>query len=94
MAGKSRHRRGKHTAQTKKRKGRQSPPVIVSQQKTVAQSDKPDVIPAGVTTPSPGAVTVVPAAIGHYELIIELRRIGILAGIMLAALILLALVLG
>lgn len=93
MPGKSRHRRGKHIVQTKKKKGRRSPPAIVYQQKTVTQSDKPDVIPLEVTTPSPGTVTAAPTAIGHRELIIELRRIGILAGIMLATLVLLALVL-
>jgi hypothetical protein len=93
MPGKSRHRKGKHIVQTKKRKGRRSPQAIVSQQKTVAQSDKPDVIPPEVTTPSPGAVAAAPAAVGHRELFIELRRIGILAGIMLATLIILVLVL-
>ena len=93
MPGKSRHRRGKHIVQTKKKKGRRSPPAIVSQQKTVTQSDKPDVIPPKVPAPSPGAVAAAPATVGHSELIIELRRIGILAGIMLATLIILVLVL-
>jgi hypothetical protein len=93
MPGKSRHQRGKHIVQTKKKKGKRSPPAVVFQQKTVTQSDKADVIPPEVITPSPGAVTAAPAAIGHHELIIELRRIGILAGIMLTTLILLALVL-
>jgi hypothetical protein len=93
MPGKLRHRRGKHIVQTKKRKGRRSPPAVVSQQKTVTQNDKPDAIPPEVTTPSPVAVKAATAAVGYHELIVELRRIGILAGIMLATLILLVLVL-
>lgn len=92
MSGKSRHRRGKHI-QTKKRKGRRSPPAIISQQKTIGKTDEFDITPPEVTTPSPGAVTAAPAAVGHRGLTIELRRIGILAGIMLAILILLVLVL-
>ena len=94
MPGKSRHQRGKHIVQAKKKKRRQSSPVVVFQQKTVAQTDKHDVIPLEVTAHSPDAVTAAPITIGHRELIIELRRIGILAGIMLATLIMLALVLG
>jgi len=94
MPGKSRHRRGKHIVQTKKRKGRRSPPAAVPQQKTVTQTDESDITPPEVTTPAPGAVTAAPTTVGHHELIIELRRIGILAGIMLTTLILLALVLG
>lgn len=93
MTGRSRHRRGKHIVQTKKRKGRRSLLAVVSQQKTIAQSDKLDVIPPEVTTPSPGAVTATPNMVERRELVIELRRIGILAGIMLATLIILALVL-
>lgn len=94
MSGKSRHQRGKHIVQAKKKKGRRSPPATVPQNKIVTQTDKPDVTPPKVAAPSQGAVTAAPNVIGHHELIIEMRRIGILAGIMLAALILLALVLG
>jgi len=94
VSGKLRHQRGKHIVQAKKKKGRRSPLAVVSQQKEVAQTDKPDVTPPKVAASSPGAVTAAPNVIGHHELIIEMRRIGILAGIMLAALILLALVLG
>lgn len=93
MTGKSRHRRGKHIVQAKKRKGRRPLSVLASQQKIVVQGDKTDVIPAEVTAPSPGAVVTMPNIIGRQELVIELRRIGILAGIMLVILIILALVL-
>ena len=93
MPSKSKHQRGKHIVQTKKKKGRRSPPAVVTQQKTIAQSDKSVAAPLEVTTPSPVAVKAAPAAVGHHELIVELRRIGILTGIMLATLILLVLVL-
>jgi hypothetical protein len=93
MPGKSKHRRGKHIVQNKKKKSRRSPLAVVSQQKEVPQSDKPDVIPPEVTAPLPGTMKVAQAAVGNRELMFELRRIGILAGIILATLILLVLVL-
>ncbi len=82
MPGKSRHGRGKHSFHDKKGKSRHAPPVILQQPET----DKPVV--SAVTTP---------AAIGidiqYPHALIELRRIGILAGIMLTILVVLALVL-
>ena len=93
MLGKSRHVRGKRSFQSKKRRSRRSHQATVSQQKTVAQSDKPATVPPEVITPSLSASAITPATLKHPNLPYELRRIGILAVIMLAALIMLALVL-
>ena len=91
MPGKSRQRKDKHHQQSKKKKGRQNTSAVISRRETVARSNKPAAVPVEVTTAS--LATPSPAVVKNPELVAELRRIGILAGIMLAALILLALVL-
>ena len=94
MAGKSRHDRRKHSFQGKKKKGRRSPPGVVAQRQTDIQIDKP-VVPPRVAAPSTNAPTPMPGltAVRHPYILTELRRIGILAGIMLVILVVLALVL-
>jgi hypothetical protein len=94
MSGKSRHRRGKYVAQVKKKKGRRSPPAMVSQQPVVAQIERDVVAPPELTAPSLSASTITPATLKYPHLNYELRKIGILAGITLATLIILSLVLG
>jgi len=91
MPGKSRHGRKKHLPQGKKRKGRQGSPGAVAPQQAEIQADKP-AAPAQV---APSASTLVPAPmVTRYPYILaELRRIGILAGIVLVILIVLAIVL-
>ena len=94
MPGKSRRRRGKHSFQSKKKKGRPYRPAIVAQQPAVAQTHEPVSSPSvplpSASVPSP---VVKPAAIWYPYIATELRTIGILAGIMLIVLVVLALVL-
>jgi len=89
MPGKSRHRRGKHSFQSKKGRGRPSPPVIVTPQQATIPADE-SVSPPEVSRKS---VPATPTAVQYPYVLTELRRIGILAGIMVAILIILALVL-
>ena len=94
MPGKSRHGRRKRVFQGKKKKGRRSPPGVVVQRQADTQIDKP-VAPPKVVAPSASAPTPTPVltAVGYPYILTELRRIGILAGIMLVILVVLALVL-
>ena len=87
MPGKSRRSRAKHSAQQKKKEGK-----VVGAIPQPVPTDKPV---AAIAASSPSAARTV-ANITHSDyqhIISELRRIGILAGIMLAILVVLALVL-
>ena len=94
MPDKSRRERVKYSAQGKKKKGRPSRPTTLAQQPAVAQTHEPasspkvPVAPASVPTPM-----AKPAAVHYPYIAAELRTIGILAGIMLIVLVVLALVL-
>ncbi len=94
MPGKSRSRKGKYSAQGKKKKGRTGRPTMLAQQPATAQTHEsvssPKVPVAPVSVPTP---MVKPAAISYPYVAAELRTIGILAGIMLIVLVVLALVL-
>ena len=94
MPGKSRHRKGKHLPQSKKGKSRQRFSAPVAQQQAVAQTYEPVSRP-GVPAPSVSVLTPVAklAAARYPYIATELRTIGILAGIMLIILTILALVL-
>ena len=94
MPGKSRHNIKKHSFQSKKKKSRRSPSGVVPQQQENIQSDKPVALHR-VATPSASTLTQMPVltAVRHPYVLAELRRIGILAGILLAILVVLALVL-
>lgn len=94
MHSKSRHGRRKHSFQGKKKKDRRSSPGVVAQQQAGIQIDKP-VTPPRVIAPSASEPTPmpVPTAVRYPYILAELRRIGILAGIMLVILVVLALVL-
>ena len=89
MPSKSRHRRGKHSARSKKRKLRQDFSVTVAQRQ--AQNYEP-VSPA----PTPSAKVLTPRSalppVRYPYIATELRRIAIIAGIMLAVLVVLYLV--
>jgi hypothetical protein len=85
MPGKSRHARHK-SSRSKKRKDRQASPAVAVQRPAVAQTSEP-VAPARVQTPAVSTPTRYP------YIVTELRTIGILAGIMLVILVVLALVL-
>ncbi len=94
MPGKSRHGRGKRSHQTKKVKSRRHFLPAVAQQQAVAQTYEPvsrlseSAPPASMPTPMAKL-----AAIRYPYIATELRVIGILAGIMLIILAILALVL-
>lgn len=94
MPGKSRRGRWRQPPQRKKGKGRRSPLAIVAHRKAVAQSYE-SVSHPEVSTPSVSVPTsMVTLSTARYPYIVtELRRIGILAGIILAILVVLALVL-
>ena len=89
MGSKSR-RKGKHSLQTKKRKRKQISTLKASQQPAVAQTYEPTA-PSKVTPPP--AMEPTPMVARYPHISNELRRIGILAGIMLATLVVLAFVL-
>ncbi len=94
MPGKSRHSKGKHLPQSKKRKSRRHFLATVAQQQTVAQTYEPVSRPS-VPAPSASVPTLMAklAAVRYPHIATELRVIGILAGIILVILIVLALVL-
>jgi len=87
MPGKSRHSKAKHSLQSKKRRSRRTPPTVVAQQQPVPQAYKPAIPPVTAPAPMPK-----PTITQHPYIFTELRRIGILAGIMLVILVVLALV--
>ncbi len=94
MPGKSRHGKGKHFSQGKKKKDRRSPLGVVAQRQVVTETHKP-VAPPKVVAPSASAPVPMPVltAVRYPYILTELRRIGILAGVMLVILVVLVLVL-
>lgn len=94
MPGKSQHGKGKHLSRSKRRKGSQHFPAAIIQQQAVTETHKP-VAPPKVTAPLASAPAQMPAltAVRYPYILTELRRIGILAGIVLTILVVLALVL-
>ena len=88
MPGKSRRGRGKHSARGKKRQGTFA---RVAQQQVASDKLAAPAMPA----PSLGVPTSRsrPTSARYYYVVTELQRIGILAGIMLVILVVLALVL-
>ena len=94
MPGKSRHRKGKYAIQKKKEGGAGRSDLSV-QQPAVTQSHQPAPPPV---IPAPSVKVAVPEAkpeaARYLYITSELRTIGILAGIMLIGLIVLAQVLG
>ena len=95
MPGKSRHGKKKHSFRDKTKRNRQYSSVATSQQPVAAQTveptvaPKPSVPPVSVPAPAAKAKTV---TVRYPYIIAELRRFGILAGIMLVVLIVLALI--
>lgn len=95
MTGKRRRSRGKHLSHSKKGKSRQSHLSAVSQRQSVSLADKVTA-PPEVVTPLANTQALIPTSVKYKypNLPYELRKVGILAGLILAILILLALVLG
>ena len=94
MLGKSRHSKRKHSALRKRRKERQRSLVPTTRQPIPTQNSVPappnNKVDAKVTIPAP---TTTPATDRYAYVIDELKRIGILTGLILVILIVLALVL-
>ncbi|MFC1860099.1 hypothetical protein ACFLYC_00795 [Chloroflexota bacterium] len=88
MPSKSRHGRRKHSFQSTKKKSGGSLHSVVAQQPAATQTDRP-VVPQ-TRAPAPTSVL---AAVQHPYILPELKRIGILAGIMVIILVVLAIVL-
>ncbi len=93
MPSKSQHGRRK-LSRSKRRKGWQGFPPVAAQQQAVAQT-REAVVPPGVSAPVASVPTPMATQTpARYPYIVaELRRIGILAGIMVAVIVVLALVL-
>ena len=94
MTGKSRHGKGKHPSRSKRRKGKQHFSAAVIHQQATAEAHEP-VAPPRATAPVASAPPQIPkpTPVQYPYILAELRRIGILAGIMLVILVVLALVL-
>ncbi len=94
MPGKSRHGKGKRSSRSKRRRERQRFPTVAAQPQVVTETPKPPSRPSvsapSVSTPPP---VIKPAIVQYPYIAIELRTIGILAGILLVILVVLALVL-
>ncbi len=93
MSGKARRKRGKRSAQGKRKIDSSSHPTMLPQQPAVAQINEPA---SSAKMPHPSASvptpTAKPPAVQYPYISTELRTIGILAVIMLIILIVLALV--
>ena len=94
MPDKSRRRRGTPSVQSKKKKNRLSRSTTLAPQPAVAQTGEPAAKPS-VSVPSVNmpATVVKPIVVRYPYIAAELRTIGILAGIMLVVLVVLALLL-
>ena len=87
MPGKSQHSRGKHSSRSKRWKDKRGSPTMVPISEPVS---RPDASAPSVDVPTPAATLT---TVRYPYIVTELRRIGILGGIMLAILVVLALVL-
>ncbi len=93
MPGKSRRGHSRHLPRSKRRKGGKSFSAPVAQPSAVAQSSEPA---PEAALPVPSAKAPTPKATvtlaQHPNIAAELRRIGILAGIILVILVVLAMI--
>ena len=94
MPGKSKHGKGKYSVRSKKKRSGRGSVDGVAQEQLVSQTyepvPQPEVSAPLPSTPTPSASV---SAIRYPYITTELRRIGILAGITLVILVVLALVL-
>jgi hypothetical protein len=92
MSAKSGHGRRK-LPRSKRKKGRKEASVISAQQPVIAHTPRPISQPKASVPPAKAPATVATLAATRYPYITaELRRIGILAGVVLVILVILALV--
>ncbi len=89
MPGKSPHKHGKHPSRSKRRAGGLNQPVMATQPTPTKPARETIAPPQRPKTPVTATIT----AVRYPYIFIELRRIGILSGVMLAILIVTALVL-
>jgi hypothetical protein len=93
MPGKARRRKVKYSAPKKRKKERTSHPTVLYEQSRVTETRKPVSSPSiSASVASAPEPMPKPALIQHPYISSELRTIGILAGIMLVILIILAVV--
>ncbi len=93
MPGKSRNKRGKYSSQNRAGKGRVDQPAVLTQPSAVAAGNaaaSPTIVRPVISKSSPVAKSL---PLYHGNVATELRTIGILTGVMLVILIVLALVL-
>jgi len=90
MSGKSQRARARHLPPGKKRKGQRGSTLIAAREQVNTQADKPA---ARVEAPVVPTKASTPTLVRYPYITRELWRIGILAGIMVAILVVLALVL-
>ena len=94
MSGKSRHGRGKHSVHGKKKKMKLRQQVLASQPSPAAVPAEAPVSPLEAPVAETKKSILPPPIMTKYPYIFsELRRIGILGGVMLVILIALALIL-
>ncbi|MDD5037798.1 MAG: hypothetical protein PHN78_00530 [Dehalococcoidales bacterium] len=92
MSGKSRHKRGKQSFQSKK-KEQKSQPAIIAQQPTASQTREPGPQPKLTVPGSRVPATEIKSTAARFPYVTaELRAIGILAAAMLIVLVLISLV--
>jgi hypothetical protein len=89
MPSKSRHTKGKYLHQSKKSKAKQRQATLAT---NPAAAEKPAGVaePVKLPTPRPAAVTSKPRTMDYPYVTGELRRIGVLAGLIFIILIVLA----
>ena len=94
MSSKSRRGRSKRSSQFKKKKSGLSPAAVTAQKSITTAASEP-VVAAGLAASAKHTPATMPktAAVSYPFITTELRRIGILAGIMLVVLVVLAVVL-
>ena len=93
MASKSRRKRGKQSFHGKKRKGKLTPVLKTAEPATASQTGAPAAPPAVTAPPASEPVPATPAAARYPYVSSELKRIGIIAAIMIAVLVVLSRVL-
>ena len=94
MAGKSQNSRRRNVGGSKKKKVKRSPVVAVERQEAAMPASREVPVAAAPARPTKVALQTQALARAHYAHVPgELRRIGILAGIMLITLVVLAKVL-
>ena len=93
MPDRAQHTKGKHASHNKKAKARRSHPNKSSQQESVSLTPKATAPPEKIATSLTDVVTQPPTAVRCPNLLIELRRVAILAVVILTILLALILVL-